>query len=113
MAEQCNKDSKDERPPYFSIAVGNIALKFGGKEIVSILIALIIGGPIAFGIFLHDQKQVGATAHIMGKLSEIKDYMQAQTEAQDATNYILTLSQEDREKLNLNKPKRIRNMERD
>lgn len=96
-------DESQEKQPYLTFSFAGIQIKFGGKEILSIMIATVVGGPIIAGLYLHDRK---ADERYITIESAIKDA----ADAADATNYILTLSQDDREKLNLSVPKRIREM---
>lgn len=91
--------------PYLTFSFAGIVIKFGGKEILSIMIAAIIGLPIVTGLYLHDVKADD-------KLSKIEAAVKESAEASDATNYILTLNQDERERLNLAMPKRIREMRR-
>lgn len=76
----------------------DMEVKFGGREVFTIIVLFLLATPILYILLIHDQK--------------MEQHMISQTEAQEATTYVLTLSQEERQKLNLAKPKRIREMER-
>lgn len=104
MADSC-EDKKQDNRPYLTFSFAGMVIKFGGKEILSIMIAALIGGPVIAGLYLHDEKTDRRLASIEFAIKDSSD-------ASDATNYILTLSQQEREKLNLAMPKRIREMRR-
>lgn len=76
-----------------------VELKFGGREVFTVIIVVAIAIPLSLFMKSHDD--------------DVKGMLKSLVEAQEATTYVLTLSQEDRQKLNLAKPKRIRDMERD
>ena len=102
--EACSKER--ESRPYLTFKFMGLEIKFGGKEILSLAIAMLVGGPVVAGIYLHHEET-------SKNYNEIKTYMLEQIEVQDATNYILTLSAEERELLKLTKPRRIKKMELD
>ena len=90
---------KSARQPYWTIKLpGGIEAKFGGKEIFSIILISIFGFFVYGLIQAHDTKS--------------ETHAKTVVEALEATTYVLTLTQDERVKLNLAKPKRIREMER-
>ena len=101
MAEQKDKEAN----PYVAGKFMGAEFRFGGKEITYVVIALVIAGPLAYAMFLHDGKTDQRWVQVI-------ESAKAQTEAQDATNYLLTLNAADREKLKLAMPKRVREMTR-
>jgi len=97
--------SEEEQPkngnaPYFvwKLPFFGMEIKVGGREVFSILLLFAIATPVLYLILIHDEKTE----------SILRDLVMAQ----EATTYVLTLSQEERTKLQLQKPKRIREMER-
>lgn len=105
MEDVEQKQQKESRP-YLTFSFMGLEIKFGGKEILSLAVAMLVGGPVIAGIYLHHEES-------SKNYDEIKAYMLEQIEVQDATNYILTLSAEERELLKLTKPRRIKKMELD
>lgn len=107
MSDSCeDNDKKQEKQPYMTFKFAGMEIKFGGKELLSIMIAILVGGPVIAGLYLHDGKTDQRLANIEAAVKDGAD-------ASDATNYILTLSQPERERLNLAMPKRIREMRRE
>lgn len=99
------QDKDRDINPYITGKFMGAEFRFGGKEITYLVIALVIAGPLAYALFLHDQKSDD-------RWQQVIDSAKAQTESQDATNYILTLNQSEREQLKLSMPKRVREMMR-
>ena len=75
-----------------------------GKHVIVAVFAILLTAPICYGIFIHHQQAEKEAAQILEQLRILND-------SQEATTYILTLTQEQRNSLQLNKPKRIREME--
>jgi len=98
-------EPEESRHSYLTVKFMGADIKFGGKEVTLVVLALLMAAPVVAGLYLHDKRDSEDSL-------QLKTFMRAQIESTDATNYILTLSQTDREKLNLSKPKRIREMER-
>jgi len=89
----------NNRLPYITIKLPfGMELKFGGKELFTIIVLFLLATPILYVMLKHDE----TTTKVLIEL----------VETQEATTYVLTLTQDERQKLNLAKPKRIREMER-
>jgi len=87
------------RQPYFTWKLPfGMEIKVGGKEVFTVIILFLLATPLTYFLIKHDESM----RIILINLEE----------AQEATTYVLTLSQEERQKLNLTKPKKIREMER-
>jgi len=82
-----------------------LSLELSGKDIVIFGAISVVAAAAIYGLYLHDEKADS-------RLAKIEKHIENSVESQDATNYILTLTQDERNNLQLIKPKKIREMER-
>lgn len=81
------------------------SIELSGSQVALGLMLTLILAPLILGLYMHEEKTDK-------RLSKIEQHIESAVEAQDVTNYILTLTNEERSGLNLSKPKRLREMER-
>jgi len=110
MPAKCDDDSVDRRP-YMSIKFMGAELKFGGKEVTAMIIALLIGVPIVAGVYLSGEERKREHSQQISETTVLIKRIDTVLEAQDATTYVLSLTNEERQNLQLTKPKRVRDME--
>lgn len=94
------QDTRRRSTDKFRFKLPFLSGEISGEKVIYVILA----GVIAYGLYLHDEKNDTRWAHV-------EKHMANQVDSADATNYILTLSAAEREKLNLQKPKRIRQLE--
>lgn len=100
---------------------GGIGFNFKGNNttLLTVLLFLVMCGAILLVIYQHEaQAQVRQSDNVK-RDTETKEVIKALTDAvksqeknQEAMIYVLTLPQDQREKLNLNRPDRLREMQR-
>lgn len=96
-------DNKD--PQYIEFKVGPFMMKFGGRELFNVIVTLIAVGMIAWLVHDHDEK---TNKTLEQSIKSIDD----NTESLNVLIYVNSLPIEERTKLNLQKPKKLREMER-
>lgn len=105
-----NRRSGDRREDEGQLDIkgpGGLSLGLKGTS-TQILSALLIAVAFSAGVYFlyqHDQKTDSGNAKVIAAVQEL-------TESQRAMIYVSTLKQEDREKLNLLKPKSLGDMQR-
>lgn len=94
MDEPCNRKEDKER---FKFKGFGVETEITGKELVKSVFALVIGGTLCGGLYVHDKNTMEAISKM--------------TDTQVAMIYVIKLSQPERDALPLNKPLLIRQME--
>lgn len=84
-----------------------------GRNAIGILCVFALSAVPAYFFCKHMEASEAQAAMVVKELKEVKTFMQMNIESQDATTYVLSLNQQQRDALNLGKPSRIRAMERD
>lgn len=83
-----------------------------GKQIFPMLLVLLLAGSIAYGLYLHDAKADVRVKEMKDTIFEMSKAIQRSEETQRAMLYVLSLKPEERERLNLAKPKVLKEMEK-
>lgn len=83
-----------------------------GSDITRILVWLLAVGFIGFVIYQHNAESRQDTEKLQKAQQVIVDKLDKQGEAFDAMIYIMSLSPEERAKLNLSKPRKLYEMQR-
>lgn len=90
-------------------------IKFGGRELFSVIMVTTLAAVIAFFINAHDVAASDSNKAVIEALNANKravtDALKEQREVTEALIYMMTLSDEEKKKLQFSKPKRIRDLE--
>lgn len=89
---------------YIEFKVGPFTMKFGGRELFNVVVILMAIGFIAYFIHQHDDKTEKALVSTIKAVDE-------NTQSLDVLIYVNSLPIEERSKLNIQKPRKLREME--
>ncbi len=105
---QENQQEVDIKTPLFSGS-----FKGTSQQVLTILLVCAIAGLIAYQIYTHEQTTKERVIGFTMKLEEHKKDMQVLHGSVKTLIYVTALSEKERAKLNLTKPKELRDMERE
>lgn len=105
MSEDSQDQIKVEGP-------AGIGLTFKGQQLFPAILVILFSLVFAYLFFTHDAKDDARAAATIAALKGVQDATVKADATQRAMIYVLSLSQEDRQKLNILKPKEITDMQR-
>ena len=97
--------SENGETQYIEFKVGPFTMKFGGRELFNIIITLMALGFITYVVHEHDKHQEIVLTNAVTSLHDNTDTL-------NVLIYVNSLPVEDRAKLNLQKPDKLKKMEK-
>ena len=89
-----------------------IGAKFSGPQVTCVVVLLLLGAFLGYAIYQHNADAHESLTAVVHAQEAVKDELKQNREVQEAMMYILSLTQAEREKLNLTKPKKLQDMQR-
>ncbi len=90
-----------------------LALKGSSQQVLTVILVVVMACGLAYGLWQHDQGMKSDKDETVKAWTEVKKVMHEVKETQTAMIYVLTLDEKERKRLNLSKPKALRDLERD
>lgn len=91
---------------------GGMGFSFKGSQLFPAILVLLLGVGFGYMLYVHDSKGADRYHENIAALKQMSEAVSKSESTQRAMIYVLTLSQPDREKLNLMKPRELQEMQR-
>lgn len=112
MAEDSGECRRDTNSELDVKGPGGIRLSFKGSQVFPVLVMIITLMSIGYFLYLHDTKEESHNAVTTAAITKMAQSIDKADATQRAMIYVLALPQNEREKLNLMKPKELQDMQR-
>lgn len=89
-----------------------LGAKFSGPQVTCVIVLLILGAVVGAMVYQHNSEAHESMSSVVRAQEAVKAELQASRETQEAMIYVMSLTQAEREKLNLSRPKKLADMQR-